>query len=368
MAEYFRTTTQKSLFTVSTQTGFLIFALYSSYINLTGKYELHHIITCASICAALFNCVSVILPGNTFGFFMCLVSRALVGGCMALIYPTSMKVLGSWVKEPEKRREILCILLGVLCLAVALPHLIRYAVPYSNFRILMIITSSLTLFASVLAYRILRAGEYLSQRKSGSHSTSSFLWEPRFFLPTIAKCGHDWELFTFWTQISKYFEHISNGDSKYAPIVAFVCIAVGMLGCFLTSQVSKYVEAEHCLIVINFCSMILVASLGAVHGVQESNLSVVLAILIGFFVISDSALYSSILIRAYSHRPSLVGDTLAAQMGISTIVAVIALYVNPLLIETFGWTTGLLVTSFGSAVSIASVCFMVLRLRNRRPS
>ena len=141
-----------------------------------------------------------------------------------------------------------------------------------------------------------------------------------------------------------------------------------MLGCFLTSQVSKYVEAEHSLIVINFCSMILVASLGAVHGVQESNLSVVLAILIGFFVVSDSALYSSILIRAYSHRPSLVGDTLAAQMGISTIVAVIALYVNPLLIETFGWTTGLLVTSFGSAVSIASVCFMVLRLRNRRPS
>ena len=281
-----------------------------------------------------------------------------------------MKVLGSWVKEPEKRREILCILLGVLCLAVALPHLIRYAVPFSNFRVLMIITSSLTLFASVLAFRILRAGEYLSQPKKSSSrrnsTSSSFLWEPRFFLPTIAKCGHDWELFTFWTQISKYFEHISNGDTKYAAFVAFVCIAVGMLGCFLTSQVAKHVEAEHTLIVINLCSTLFVGSLGAVHGAQESNLSVAIAILIGFVVVSDSALYSSILIRAYSHRPSLVGDALAAQMGISTIVAVIALYVNPLLIETFGWTIGLLVTAFGSVVSIVSACFMVLRLRNRQ--
>ena len=44
-------------------------------------------------------------------------------------------------------------------------------------------------------------------------------------------------------------------------------------------------------------------------------------------------------------------------MGISTIVAVIALYVNPLLIETFGWTIGLLVTALGSAISIVSTCF-----------
>ena len=367
IAEYFRTT-QTSLFTVSTQTGFLIFALLSAYMNMTGKYELHHIITCASICAAISNAFVVILPGNTFGFYLCLLSRALVGGCMALIYPTSMKVLGSWVKEAEKRREILCILLGVLCLAVALPHLIRYAVPFSNFRTLMIITSSLTLFASGLAYRILRSGEYLSQRKTShrSDSTFSFLWEPRFFLPTIGKCGHDWELFTFWTQISKYFETISDGDSKYAAIVAFTCIAAGMLGCFVTSQVSKRVEAEHALIVINLCSMIFMGSLGAVHGAESSNISVAIAIIIGFVVVSDSALYSSILIRGYSHRPRLVGDALAAQMGISTITAVIALYVNPLLIENFGWTVGLLVMSSGSAVSIVSTFFMVLRLKERR--
>ena len=123
----FSKTTQTSLFTVSTQAGFLIFALYSSYINLTGKYELHHIITCASICAALFNCVSVILPGNTFGFFMCLVSRALVGGCTALIYPTSMKVLGSWVKEPEKE-ERFCVFFWV-CFVLPWRYRISFDMP-----------------------------------------------------------------------------------------------------------------------------------------------------------------------------------------------------------------------------------------------
>ena len=213
-----------------------------------------------------------------------------MGGCTALIYPTSMKVLGSWVKEPEKRREILCILLGVLCLAVALPHLIRYAVPFSNFRTLMIITSSLTLFASVLAFRILRAGEYLSQPKS---SQSQFdRRRPRF-------CGN---LDSFYLPLrnadttgnSLRFGLRSRNTLSTSPtetpstprIVAFVCIAVGMLGCFLTSQVAKHVEAEHTLIVINLCSMIFVGSLGAVHGAQESNLSVAIAILIGFVVVS----------------------------------------------------------------------------------
>jgi len=290
-------------------------------------------------------------------------------GCMALIYPTSMKVLSSWVKEPERRREILCILLGVLCLAVALPHLIRYAIPLSDFRTLMIITSLLTLFASVLAFHILRAGKFLSSSsisKSEKKKSKGFLWEPKFFLPTIAKCGHDWELFTFWTQISKYFEYTSNGDTSYAAIVAFVCIAVGMFGCLITSQVAKRVEAEHALIVINLCSMIFVGSLGTFHQVESNKLSICIGVLIGLVVVSDSALYSSIVIRAYSNKPSLVGDALAAQMGISTFVAVAALYINPLLIENLGWTVGLLVTASGSAVSIVCSCLMSLRLARIR--
>jgi len=88
LAQHFETS-ESSLFTVSTQFGFLVSALYSSYAKLTTRYKLHHLITYSAICASFANAFIVILPGNTLGFTLCLISRAVVGGTGAFYFSIS---------------------------------------------------------------------------------------------------------------------------------------------------------------------------------------------------------------------------------------------------------------------------------------
>ena len=140
---------------------------------------------------AIANCALLLLPsgGSTMTVGCALGLRAAVGASIALVYPPAMKLLGTWVDQ-NHRSQVLGSLLAAVCLAVALPQLIKAAVPV-GWRTVVGVTSSVAMGGGGLAWRYLREGDFLQHSSKGqvdsiASGAAKLLRDRRFVLATLA--------------------------------------------------------------------------------------------------------------------------------------------------------------------------------------
>src|SRR3989442_9341603 len=121
--------------TMSVQLGFVGGALVSAILTLADRLSARRLVAGSAALAALATLGVAAAGGIRLG----IACRLLTGAALAGVYPPGMKIAAGWFKEG--RGLAIGILVGALTLGSASPHLVRWAVSPTAWRIVLVIAA-----------------------------------------------------------------------------------------------------------------------------------------------------------------------------------------------------------------------------------
>ena len=121
--------------TISVQLGFVAGALISAIFTLADRLSARRLVAGSALLAALATLGVAAAGGIRLGIGC----RLLTGAALAGVYPPGMKIAAGWFKEG--RGLAIGILVGALTLGSASPHLVRWAVSPTAWRIVLVIAA-----------------------------------------------------------------------------------------------------------------------------------------------------------------------------------------------------------------------------------
>jgi MFS family permease len=176
------------------------------------------------------------------------------------------------------------------------------------------------------------------------------------------------ELYAFWTWIPSYLAasiafRTGGGfrASRFVALLAFVTIAIGGAGCVWGGLFADRRGRERLvsisLVVSGSCCVLSAIFFGAPLWVLGA-----LAMTWGFFVIADSAQFSTLVTEAVP--PHVVGTALTVQTSLGFLLTMLPMQLVPFLAQRVGWRWSFVILSLGPIFGVAAI----LRLRALRPA
>jgi len=180
-------------------------------------------------------------------------------------------------------------------------------------------------------------------------------------LANLGYLGHMWELYSFWTWITAFVVASAAARARAGGAVpsaavlgllAFGAIAVGGLGCVWGGWVADRIGHERLVIRAMAVSGSCAAVIG---GFFASSVWVMVAVawVWGFFVIADSAQFSTMVTR--SVPPHAVGTALTLQTSLGFLLTMASIQLVPPLVALVGWRWAFAALAIGPGLGIASI-------------
>ncbi|MGB3150228.1 MAG: MFS transporter, partial [Maribacter sp.] len=169
-----------------------------------------------------------------------LLARFGTGFFLAGIYPVGMKIAADYYEKGLGKA--LGFLVGALVLGTALPYIINGTVWGKNPGIVIVITSSLTIFGGILLYFLVPNGPF---RKKSTHLKLSagpqLFRTPNFKKAAFGYFGHMWELYAFWafTPFAINTFNILSASSLSVPLWTGIVITLGSISCGIGGILSQ---------------------------------------------------------------------------------------------------------------------------------
>jgi predicted MFS family arabinose efflux permease len=318
------------LLTVAVPVGFVIGALLSALASLADRHPPHRLLAAGAGTAAAANLLPALAPDVvlTFG------SRLLVGVGLALVLPVALKVTASWHRSG--RGEAIGTVLAGLCLATAAPHVLRIADP--SWRTVLVTTSLLGTAGAVISWHRVVVGPYRFE-------TPTF--DPRHVLrpfrtPAVRRAyvgyfGHMWELYAAWAWTGALLAE--SFDPSPAALLTAAATGAGALGAIVGGRAGDRIgfarSARRSLLRSGSCAALL-----AFFHDGTPLLTVAIAIAWGYWVIADSALFTT-LVTTNADR-DIVGTAVTVQLAVGFSLTTATLWLVPALRDAAGWTWALL--------------------------
>ena len=330
-----------SWITVSVQLGFILGTFLYALLNISDIFGPRWVYLISSLAGALFN--------GLFGFVSddlgtAVVLRFLTGVSLAGIYPVGMKIIASWYRKGLGGG--LGIMVGALTMGTAFPYLLTGIGTEIDWRLLILVSSVLTVFGGLIVILGVREGPHLVERAKFKPRMAAIIFRNRAFrLQSLGYFGHMWELYAFWSLIVFYLSDALSGayQSRISLIVFFV-ISLGAAGCAMGGLLSKKIgERRVALIAMCFSGLFCLVS-GFIQTLPPWGL--VTALLIwGFFVVADSPQFSAL--AAQTCPPAYTGTALTIQNGLGFAVTVLSIQLLPLIAHIVGWRWAFTFLAFG---------------------
>jgi len=349
------TASQTGWLTAAVQAGFVAGTATAAVLNLADVIPSRWYFAGSATLGAVVN--AALLAAPTYA--VALVSRFLTGFCLAGVYPPAMKMIATWFSSG--RGLAIGTVVGALTVGKAVPYL-AHALAGSRVAPVVVVVSGGALVAALLVAAGYRDGPFAFARRPFSwRLAGTVLGERRWRLATGGYLGHMWELYSFWTWITAFVVASAAARARAGGAVpsaavlgllAFGAIAVGGLGCVWGGWVADRIGHERLVIRAMAVSGSCAAVIG---GFFASSVWVMVAVawVWGFFVIADSAQFSTMVTR--SVPPHAVGTALTLQTSLGFLLTMASIQLVPPLVALVGWRWAFAALAIGPALGIASI-------------
>ena len=147
-----------------------------------------------------------------------------------------------------------------------------------------------------------------------------------------------WELYALWAWVVVFlgasFDAAGVGSSAWAPLGAFAVIGIGGVGCVVGGRIADRSTRPR-------ATRIALASSGAAAAVAGLTfggppwLTMAVALVWGFWVVADSAQFSTVVTEVADQR--FVGTALTLQLALGFALTTVTIWLVPVLEARVGW-------------------------------
>ncbi|RXJ04256.1 MFS transporter [Anaerobacillus alkaliphilus] len=333
--------------------GFIIGALFSSYFGMADRYNARKIFAIAALLGAIIN--SLILVAETA--FVGISLRFLTGVTLAFVYPIAVKILAQWF--PKNRGLAIGILIAALTLGSALPHFVVVFLTAVSWQFIIIVTSFLALFASLIMYLFVTdAPTIVKPTVFSFHLLKKVIANRPVMLANYGYFGHMWELYAMWTWLpafltASFLAYSPEATLWFSALASFLTIGVaGAIGSVVGGYVADKIGRARLTIISLAGSSLCAILIGLTFG-KMIWLTFGVAFIWGMFVIADSAQFSA----AVSEFANVdyVGTALTFQMCIGFAITIITIQALPFVQSIVGWEWVFAFLSIGPILGLLSM-------------
>ncbi len=347
-------TSETAWLTGIVQFGFVCGTAIAAILNLSDVIPARLLFAASALLAAIAN----VLLLRVDGYGGALACRFATGAMLAGVYPPAMKMTATWFQR--RRGLAIGVIVGALTLGKGTPYLVS-ALARGSVSAVVIATSAGAAIAALLILVLYRDGPHAFARRPFSwFLVREVVSRREWRLSTGGYLGHMWELYAFWTWIGAFVaaSEVARGTvaaattTRLVGLIAYGAIGVGALGCVWGGWVADRIGHAR-LITIALAASGGCALLAAPAFGHSLLLVTILAWSWGFWVIADSAQFSTLVTRSVpSHA---VGTALTLQTSLGFLLTMGSIQLVPLVAARVGWPAAMALLAAGPAAGIAAI-------------
>jgi MFS family permease len=347
------TPTEAGWLTTIVQLGFVCGTGVIAVLNLADLVPAGRLFTACALLGAAANAAILAVPG----YRLALGTRFLTGFFLAGVYPPAMKMISTWFRA--ERGLAIGVIVGALTVGKATPYLVR-AIPRVGLRPVVLTASIGAIVAALLVALGYREGPFpFTSRPFSWRHVGDVVRVREWRLATTSYLGHMFELYAFWTWIPAFLAaSVAAGTgggvraSRFISLLAFTTIAIGGLGSVWGGLFADRRGRERLvsisLLVSGSCCLLS----GLLFGKPLWVLGA-LAMTWGFFVIADSAQFSTLVTESVPAHA--VGTALTVQTSLGFLLTMLPMQLVPVIAQHAGWRWGFAVLALGPVAGIAAI-------------
>ena len=347
------TVSEGAWLTTIVQLGFVCGTAVAAALNLADVIPAARLFSVSALFGAAANAGILAAPGYPGA----LVLRFLTGFFLAGVYPPAMKMTATWFRS--QRGLAIGVIVGALTVGKAIPYLLR-GLPHVGLRPVVLTTSAGAVVAAILVAVGYRDGSYLFVPRPFSWGQVRDVVKVREWrLATGSYLGHMFELYAFWTWIPAFLAasvSAAPGGAFRAPrlisLLAFTTIAIGGLGSVWGGLFADKRGRERLVSISLLMSGTCCLLSGVLFGGPIWVLGA-LAMTWGFFVIADSAQFSTLVTESVPAHT--VGTALTIQTSLGFLLTMLPMQLVPLIAQHTGWRWAFAILSLGPVAGIAAI-------------